>query len=142
MLRNMAKHDRVEPLRARLLMKNPSTPRHQRARIVAMNPARTSLPLEILRYYEAGKEAGRLETDSFRWEKVRTLDLMSRFLPPPPAVILDVGGGAGAYAFPLAEQGYSVHLIDPVPLHIEQAKERAKAAAAAPQRFQVGDARS
>ena len=52
------------------------------------------------------------------------------------------GGGAGAYAFPLAEQGYSVHLIDPVPLHIEQAKQRAETAPAAPKDFQVGDARS
>ena len=35
--------------------------------------------------------------------------------------MVDVGGGAGAYAIPLASAGYEVHLIDPVPLHIEQA---------------------
>jgi len=35
--------------------------------------------------------------------------------------VLDVGGGAGAYALPLAREGYAVHLIDPVPLHVEQA---------------------
>ncbi|MDT7803375.1 MAG: hypothetical protein QOI78_6808, partial [Actinomycetota bacterium] len=27
-------------------------------------------------------------------------------LPPPPATVLDVGGGAGHQSFPLAEAGY------------------------------------
>jgi SAM-dependent methyltransferase len=44
-------------------------------------------------------------------------------LPPSPATVLDVGGGAGIHAGWLAEQGYRVHLIDPVPLHVEQAME-------------------
>ena len=101
-----------------------------------------SIQSEILRYYEKGHEAGRLETAAFRWEKIRTLDLLHRFLPVPPAVILDIGGGAGAYAFPLAEQGYAVHLIDPVPLHIDQARQRAQTSHAAPETFQVCDARS
>ena len=35
-----------------------------------------------------------------------------------------MGGGPGAYAFWLAAQSYEVHLLDVVPLHIEQAKER------------------
>ncbi len=35
--------------------------------------------------------------------------------------MLDVGGGAGAYACWLASRGYQVHLIDPVPRHVEQA---------------------
>ncbi len=101
-----------------------------------------SLEREILTYYEGGQEAERLESPVFRWEKVRTLDLLGRFLPPVPALILDVGGAAGAYAFPLAEKGYVVDLIDPVPLHIEQAKQRAAMAQPAPRSFQVGDARA
>jgi ubiquinone/menaquinone biosynthesis C-methylase UbiE len=105
----------------------------------AMHP---SFEREILSYYEKGQEASRLETAAFRWEKTRTLDLLHRFLPSPPAVILDVGGGAGAYAFPLVEQRYTVHLIDPVPLHIEQARQRAQTSPAAPETIQVGDARS
>src|SRR5580658_696646 len=84
-----------------------------------------SVEQQILQYYESGQEANRLESPFSRWEKVRTLDLLNRFLPRAPALILDVGGGAGAYAFPLAERGYVVDLIDPVPLHIEQAKQRA-----------------
>jgi len=111
-----------------------------------MPAPRSSLEQQILRYYETGQEAERLETPFFRWEKVRTLDLLSRFLPPAPALILDVGGGAGAYAFPLAEAGYVVDLVDPVPLHIEQAKQRAKQGATTgrrvPRSFQVGDARA
>ena len=96
---------------------------------------------EILQFYDNGQEADRLESPFSQWEKVRTLDLMSRFLPPVPAVILDVGGGAGAYAFPLAEKGYIVDLIDPVPLHIEQAKKRAVVNQRTPRSIQIGDAR-
>jgi SAM-dependent methyltransferase len=57
-------------------------------------------------------------------------------------VVLDVGGGAGAYAFPLAGKGYIVDLIDPVPLHIEQAGNLAALSHLAPRSFQVGDARA
>ncbi len=34
-------------------------------------------------------------------------------LPPPPASVLDVGGGAGHQSFPLAEAGYELTLPDP-----------------------------
>ena len=33
--------------------------------------------------------------------------------------MIDVGGGAGVYALPLASGGYEVHLVDPVPLHVD-----------------------
>ncbi len=103
---------------------------------------RFSLEPEIRYYYETGQEADRLEDPVSQWEKVRTLDLLGRFLPPAPAVILDVGGGAGAYSFPLAEMGYIVDLIDPVPLHIEQARQRAAMQTRVPRKFQLGDARA
>src|SRR5215469_13655258 len=54
-------------------------------------------------------------------EFVRSLELLDRLLPAPPARVLDVGGGPGAYAAPLARRGYRVHLVDPMPLHVEQA---------------------
>ena len=38
---------------------------------------------------------------------------LSRVLPPPPASILDAGGGTGAFAVPLAQRGYDVTLLDP-----------------------------
>lgn len=80
------------------------------------------LSKEIFAYYERGEEAQRLLTGFNQLEMARTQELLTRFLPPPPAVILDVGGGSGHYACWLARKGYQVHLIDPVPLHIEQAK--------------------
>jgi SAM-dependent methyltransferase len=107
-----------------------------------MPDSHSSLEQQILRYYESGQEAERLESPFSRWEKVRTLDLLDRFLPRPPARILDVGGAAGAYAFPLAERGYVVDLVDPVPLHIEQAKQRAATGQRGPGTFQIGDARA
>ena len=100
-----------------------------------------SLNPDILRYYETTQEAERLNTPFFRWERMRTLDLLTRFLPHAPGHILDVGGAAGAYAYPLAEMGYIVDLFDPVALHIEQAKQRANLARHAPRTFQVADAR-
>lgn len=101
-----------------------------------------SLEQQILQYYESGQEADRLESPFSRWEKLRTLDLLDRFLPRAPALILDVGGAAGAYAFPLATKDYVVDLIDPVPLHVEQAKQRAAMDKRVPRSFQVGDARA
>jgi SAM-dependent methyltransferase len=100
------------------------------------------LEQQILQYYESGQEADRLESPFSRWEKLRTLDLLDRFLPRAPALILDVGGAAGAYAFPLATKDYVVDLIDPVPLHVEQAKQRAAMDQRVPRSFQVGDARA
>src|SRR6266705_2562511 len=82
-------------------------------------------PPEVLEYYALGGEQGRLDEDYFPLERARTQELIMRRLPTPPAVVLDVGGGAGAYSFWLADLGYYVHLVDPVPLHIEQADRRA-----------------
>jgi len=55
-------------------------------------------------------------------EFLRTQQLLRRRLPPPPARILDVGGGTGIHARWLAAAGYTVHLIDPVPGHVERAR--------------------
>ena len=37
-------------------------------------------------------------------------------------MVYDVGGGSGVYATWLARRGYTAHLIDVVPLHVEQAR--------------------
>ncbi|HUX07399.1 MAG TPA: class I SAM-dependent methyltransferase [Acidobacteriota bacterium] len=79
---------------------------------------------EIFNYYsERFSEAARLEEDFNVVELLRTRDILERHLPAPPAVVLDVGGAAGVYTVWLLEKGYEVHLIDPVPKHVEQAKE-------------------
>jgi ubiquinone/menaquinone biosynthesis C-methylase UbiE len=79
------------------------------------------LSTEIQGHYLLGLERDRLSSDEGELERVRTQDILARYLPPAPAIVLDVGGGAGAYAFPLAEVGYQVHLLDPIQLHLEQA---------------------
>ncbi len=45
-------------------------------------------------------------------------------LPEPPAPVLDVGGGAGHQAFPLAQAGYEVTLLDPSPAMLDKARQR------------------
>jgi SAM-dependent methyltransferase len=82
---------------------------------------------EILGYYALGLEQSRLDVDYFPLERARTQELVLRHIAPPPAVVLDVGGAAGAYAFWLAEAGYTVHLVDPVPIHVEQARSASAA---------------
>ncbi len=78
---------------------------------------------KMVRHYETVKgEATRLAKGPSRVEFERTKEILLRCLPPPPAQILDVGGGSGAYAFWLAKGSYKVHLVDIVPLHVEQAK--------------------
>ena len=94
----------------------------------------------IRAFYDVGDERDRLST--WAWlEFARTKELLRRHLPPPPARVLDVGGGPGAYAGWLAELGYVVHLVDPVPLHVEQAAEAARALRT-PFTVAEGDARS
>jgi SAM-dependent methyltransferase len=96
---------------------------------------------EILAHYAEGREQGRL-VSAPSLELLRTRVLLERFLPAPPARVLDVGGGSGVYASWLSDRGYQVHLIDPVPLHREQASADGRLASA-DGRFSVaaGDAR-
>lgn len=96
---------------------------------------------EIQAYYDKGQERERLIGGDGTLELVRTRELLERYLPLPPADVLDVGGGPGAYASWLARAGYRVHLIDPVPLHITQAAEVAAGQSEQPFTAAVGDAR-
>lgn len=81
------------------------------------------MPTEIHTHYEARyREEERLTEPSSVLEFLRTTELMGRFLPRPPAVVLDVGGATGIYALRLSEAGYDVHLVDPVARHIALAE--------------------
>lgn len=79
-----------------------------------------SVPAEVIAHYTEGREHARL-TGPGRLELWRTQDILLRHLPPPPARVLDVGGATGVYAGWLVGLGYAVHVVDPVPLHVEQA---------------------
>src|SRR5258705_11702666 len=87
---------------------------------------------EVAAYYARGLERDRLASGPGALEFARTQALLERYLPAPPAEVADVGGGPGRYAVWLAERGYRVHLIDPVPLHVEQARAPANSRPAAP----------
>jgi len=98
---------------------------------------------EVAAYYARGLERDRLAVGQGALEFTRTQALLERYLPAPPAVVADVGGGPGRYAVWLAERGYRVHLIDPVPLHVDQALAAAGGrSGAALLSAEVGDARS
>lgn len=45
-------------------------------------------------------------------------------LVPPPARVVDVGGGAGNQSFPLARLGYEVTIVDPSAAMLDRAKRR------------------
>lgn len=97
----------------------------------------------ITAHYGLGLERDRLFRDGQpRLELTRTLELLERFLPPPPARLIDVGGGPGAYAAILARQGYTIQLYDAVELHVEQAREASDAQPGHPFFAVLGDARS
>jgi len=91
------------------------------------------VPEELVSYYTDGGELERLEQGIGLLEASRTKELISRFLPER-ATVLDVGGGPGYYAEWLASRGHTVHLIDPVPIHLEAARRRA----GDPARFTIG----
>jgi SAM-dependent methyltransferase len=92
----------------------------------------------VRKYYERGREVDRLSGGlrTGPLEFARTTRLLERFLPPPPLDVLDVGGGPGAYAAWLADRGDRVHVVDPILLHVEQARAAHPAVTA-----EVGDAR-
>jgi ubiquinone/menaquinone biosynthesis C-methylase UbiE len=98
---------------------------------------------EIAAYYAQGLERDRLASGPGALEFARTRALLEQYLPPAPAVIADVGGGPGRYAVWLAERGYRVDLVDPVALHVEQARMAASSRpGAALASAEVGDARA
>ncbi|MER7046014.1 class I SAM-dependent methyltransferase [Streptomyces jumonjinensis] len=73
-------------------------------------------------YTDAYDEAARLTSSADGvLERVRTQEILRRHLPAAPASVLDVGGGPGAHAQWLMEDGYRVRLVDPVMRHVEQA---------------------
>ena len=98
--------------------------------------------ITIVDHYAGADEAGRLYHGTGQLEFVRTLEIIGRYAPPPPAVVLDVGGGTGIYALPLAQKGYEVHLIDPVPKHCAQARQASDSATNPLAGVNLGDARA
>ena len=51
------------------------------------------------------------------------MELLARLLLGPPRGCSMWPGAPGTYAAPLARRGYRVHVVDPVPLHVEHARQ-------------------
>jgi SAM-dependent methyltransferase len=71
-------------------------------------------------HYARGEERARLDGPVGQVEFDRTVEMLLDWLPAPPAMVADLGGGPGRYTLWLAERGYTVQHRDLVPLHVEQ----------------------
>ena len=96
----------------------------------------------IIDYYDRVPEESRLEQGPSVLEDLRTREVIERTARRPPASVLDVGGAAGAYALWLADAGYAVHLIDPVPRLVAEAQRRSLAQARPLASCRLGEARA
>jgi ubiquinone/menaquinone biosynthesis C-methylase UbiE len=81
----------------------------------------SDVPPEILDHYgEEIDEGARITAGLGQLELVRVQEVVRRHLPAGALRVLDVGGGTGVHAAWLAADGHSVHVVDPVPRHVEQ----------------------
>ena len=98
-------------------------------------------PAEVREHYESEiAEADRLTRGAGQLEFVRTQEIIRRHLPPAPLEILDVGGGTGVHARWLADDGHTVHVVDPMANHVAEARRLARSGRRIT--ADVGDARS
>ena len=100
------------------------------------------LDSQVAAFYQLNAEETRLQFGPGPLEEARTRELVERHLPKAPAEILDIGGGAGVYAFWLAERGYQVQLVDASPRLIDEARRRNSNASHRLVACSVGDARN
>lgn len=66
----------------------------------------------VERYYDGNAHSEWARLDRDRIEFAVTLRALDEYLPPPPARVLDIGGGPGRYAMELTRRGYQVTLAD------------------------------
>jgi ubiquinone/menaquinone biosynthesis C-methylase UbiE len=97
---------------------------------VSDTPAPQVDPRVVTRYEVYDEDARLWRPGLGELVRLRTWDILDRFLPPGGRV-LDVGGGPGTHAAHLAARGDDVTLIDPVPRHVAQARTRARTGSAA-----------
>ncbi len=84
-----------------------------------------SLSQIIARYYDQQSEQEWERMERHRTEFAITMRALAEYLPPPPARVLDCGGGPGRYAIELARQGYEVALFDLSAGNLQLAREKA-----------------
>jgi ubiquinone/menaquinone biosynthesis C-methylase UbiE len=75
----------------------------------------------IVSHYGRYAEGHRFDDALGQLEFTRTCEILERHLPDD-GLVIDIGGGPGAYARWLIEGGYTVRLLDLVPRHVEEAR--------------------
>ena len=93
---------------------------------MAIEPQAVRSAIEALYDRDAQREWAR--ADRHRTEFAITLRALGQHLPPPPARVLDCGGGPGRYAIAVAKQGYDVTLFDLSAGNLNLAREKAAGA--------------
>src|SRR3954469_15757900 len=82
--------------------------------------------MEVLRRfyeYEYDEDVRLTRSPHGRLEFARTVELLERELPSPPARVLDVGGGTGLHGRWLSAAGFDVVLVDLMSEHVARAAE-------------------
>ena len=78
----------------------------------------------MMAHYAGGAELGRLEgRNALEFERSKVI-LAERL--PAGGRLVDVGGGPGTYSAWFASRGFQVDLVDPVPLHVQVAREASR----------------
>jgi ubiquinone/menaquinone biosynthesis C-methylase UbiE len=124
------------------MVAQPSIRPDESAGTTIVDNAPANINPKITAYYHDTPEESRLQYGAGQLEEARTRELVERHLPKAPAEVIDVGGGAGVYAFWLAERGYQVQLVDASPRLIEEARRRNADAQHRLVACTVGDARN
>src|SRR5678810_793525 len=91
-------------------------------------------------YNSTQMETDRLGQHVFQLEKIRTQEIILRYLKPS-MTIADIGGATGAYSFWLHDMGHRVHLLDAAEFHIEAATKISIAENKPLASISLGDAR-
>lgn len=90
--------------------------------------------------YDQNPEREWERMDRHRTEFAVTLRALEEHLPPPPARVLDCGGGPGRYAIELTRRGYDVTLFDLSTGNLELARQKADEAGQTLSGYEQGSA--
>ena len=96
----------------RVLPHNDEENDQQLKRVMLKEITMKTIDKTVLAGYNAGIERDRLRTGIGVLEFERSKEILLEHLPKAPAVIYDIGGAYGEYAWWLASLGYEVHLFD------------------------------
>lgn len=76
-------------------------------------------------FYNKASEETRLDKGMGIFEFERVKSLIKKYISSSSSKIIDIGGGTGKYSEWLAKKGHQVHLVEPIPKHINLAQNRA-----------------